>query len=45
MKEAIIVLAILQKDATKSNAMLKIGKHVKFHVEKMATRCNSMWKK
>lgn len=43
MKEAIIVFAILQKDATKSNAMLKIGNYVKFHAEKMATKCNSMW--
>jgi hypothetical protein len=42
MKEAIIVFVIFYKDATKSNAMLKIGNYVKFHVEEMATRCNSM---
>jgi hypothetical protein len=42
MKEAIIVFAILPKDATESNAMLKICDYLKFHVVKMATRCNSM---
>ncbi len=45
MKEAIIGFAILQKDATESIAMLKIGNYVKFHLEKMATGCNSMWEK